>query len=46
MIIDTRKRIKKENESPTKEEFDNFVDDLNEVKYNVQKALGKKYSKT
>jgi hypothetical protein len=46
MIIDTRKRIKKENEAPTKEEFDNFVDDFKEVQYNVQKALGKKYIKT
>jgi hypothetical protein len=46
MIIDTRKRIKKENEAPTKEEFENFVDDFKEVQYNVQKALGKKYIKT
>lgn len=46
MIIDTRKRIKKESEAPSKEEFDNFVDDFKEVQYNVQKALGKKYIKT
>jgi hypothetical protein len=45
-IIYTRKKIKKENEMPSKEEFDNFVDDFNEVKYNVEKALGKKYIKT
>jgi hypothetical protein len=46
LIVDTRRRIKKENEMPSKEEFENFVDDLNEVKYNVEKALGKKYIKT
>jgi hypothetical protein len=46
LIVDTRRRIKKENEMPSKEEFENFVDDLNEVKYNVEKALGKKYVKT
>ena len=46
LIVDTRRRIKKENEMPTREEFDNFVDDLNEVKYNVQKQLGRKYIKT
>jgi hypothetical protein len=46
LIVDTRRRIKKENEMPSKEEFDNFVDDFNEVKYNVEKALGKKYIKT
>jgi len=46
LIVDTRRRIKKENEMPSREEFDNFVDDLNEVKYNVEKALGKKYVKT
>jgi len=45
-IIYTRKKIKKESEAPTKEEFDNFVDDFKEVQYNVQKALGKKYIKT
>lgn len=46
LIVDTKKRIKKENDLPSKEEFDNFVDDLNEVKYNVQKQLGRKYIKT
>lgn len=46
VIVDTRRRIKKEEEMPTREEFDNFVDDLNEVKYNVQKQLGRKYIKT
>jgi hypothetical protein len=46
LIVDTRRRIKKENEMPSREEFDNFVDDLNEVKYNVEKSLGKKYIKT
>lgn len=46
LIVDTRKRIKKETEMPSREEFDNFVDDFNEVKYNVEKALGKKYVKT
>lgn len=46
LIVDTRRRIKKENEMPSREEFDNFVDDLNEVKYNVQKQLGRKYIKT
>jgi hypothetical protein len=46
LIVDTRRRIKVENAMPTREEFDNFVDDFNEVKYNVQKQLGKKYIKT
>jgi hypothetical protein len=46
LIVDTRRRIKKENEMPSREEFDNFVDDFNEVKYNVEKSLGKKYVKT
>jgi hypothetical protein len=46
LIVDTRRRIKIENAMPTREEFDNFVDDFNEVKYNVQKQLGKKYIKT
>jgi hypothetical protein len=46
LIVDTRRRIKKETEMPSREEFDNFVDDFNEVKYNVEKALGKKYVKT
>jgi hypothetical protein len=46
LIVDTRRRIKDEVKMPTREEYDNFVDDFNEVKYNVQKQLGKKYIKT
>ena len=46
VIIYTRQRIKLEKEMPSREEFDNFVDDFKEVQYNVQKALGKKYIKT
>jgi hypothetical protein len=46
LIVDTRRRIKDEVKMPSREEYDNFVDDFNEVKYNVQKQLGKKYIKT
>ena len=33
-------------EQPTADEFDNMSGDIEEIKYNVQKALGKKYQKT
>lgn len=41
-----RKAIKKLDEQPTAEEFDNMSGDIEEVKYNVKKALGKKYETT
>lgn len=41
-----RKAIKKLDEQPSSEEFDNMSADIDEVKYNLQKALGKKYQKT
>ena len=42
-----RKAIAKLNEeSKPNDEFLNLVDDVDEVKYNVKKALGKKYSTT
>ena len=42
-----RKAIQKMNEDKKpNEEFLNLVDDVEEVKYNVKKALGNKYSKT
>ena len=41
-----RKAIKKLDEQPTEEEFDNMSGDIDELKYNVKKALGKKYETT
>ena len=42
-----RKAIQKMNEDKKpNEEFLNLVDDVEEVKYNVKKALGQKYSTT
>ena len=42
-----RKAIAKLNEDKKpNEEFLNLVDDVEEVKYNVKKALGQRYSKT
>lgn len=41
-----RKAIKKLDEQPSSEEFDTMSGDIEEVKYNLQKALGKKYQKT
>lgn len=41
-----RKAIKKLDEQPSAEEFDNMSGDIEEVKYNLQKALGRKYQKT
>jgi hypothetical protein len=42
-----RKAIAKLNEDQKpNDEFLNLVDDVEEVKYNVKKALGKKYSTT
>jgi hypothetical protein len=38
-----RKAIKKLDEQPSTEEFDNMSGDVDEVKYNLKKALGKKY---
>lgn len=45
-IIYYRKAIKKLDEQPTAEEFDNMVEDIEEVKYNVKKTLGGKYKNT
>ena len=41
-----RKALKKLDEQPTAEEFDNMTGDIEEVKYNLKKALGKKYQTT
>lgn len=42
-----RKAIQKMNEDKKpNDDFLNLVDDVEEVKYNVKKALGKRYSKT
>lgn len=41
-----RKAIAKLNDDKPKEDFLNLVDDVEEVKYNVKKALGKKYTTT
>ena len=45
-IVYYRKAIKNLDEAPTGEEFDNLIADVEEVKFNVEKALGKKYQKT
>jgi hypothetical protein len=45
-ILYYRKAIQKLDEQPTVDEFDNMTGDIEEVKYNLQKALGKKYQKT
>ena len=42
-IVYYRKAIKSLDETPTLEEFDNMAWDIEEVKHNVKKALGKKY---
>ena len=42
-IVYYRKAIKNLDETPTLEEFDNMAGDVEEVKLNVKKALGKKY---
>jgi len=42
-IVYYRKAIKSLDETPTLEEFDNMAGDIEEVKHNVKKALGKKY---
>ena len=42
-IVYYRKAIKNLDETPTLEEFDNMAGDIEEVKQNVKKALGKKY---
>jgi hypothetical protein len=41
-----RKAIKKLDEQPTSEDFDNMSGDIDELKYNVKKNLGKKYELT
>ena len=41
-----RKAINKLDEQPTAEEYENMSGDIDEVKYNVKKALGKKYETT
>ena len=43
-IMYHRKAIQKLEEAASKDEFENLVDDVEEVKYNVKKALGKKYT--
>ena len=45
-IIYYRKAIKKLEDQPTADEFDNMIGDIEEVKYNVKKALGGKYKNT
>jgi len=45
-ILYYRKANKKLDEQPNAEEFDNMSGDIEEVKYNVKKALGKKYETT
>lgn len=42
-IVYYRKAIKSLDETPTLEEFDNMAGDIEEVKHNVKKALGKRY---
>ena len=42
-IVYYRKAIKSLDETPTLEEFDNMAGDVEEVKLNVKKALGKRY---
>jgi hypothetical protein len=42
-IVYYRKAIRSLDETPTLEEFDNMAGDVEEVKHNVKKALGKKY---
>jgi len=42
-IVYYRKAIKSLDETPTLEEFDNMAGDIEEVKINVKKALGKRY---
>lgn len=46
VIIYTRLGIKKLNEQPSSEEFDNMSEDIEELKFNLKKALGNKYQKT
>jgi hypothetical protein len=41
-----RKAIKQLDEQPTADEYENMNGDIEEVKYNVKKALGKKYETT
>ena len=41
-----RKAIKKLDEQPTADEFENMSGDIYEIKFNVKKALGKKYETT
>lgn len=41
-----RKANKKLDEQPTAEEFENMSGDIDEVKYNLKKALGKRYETT
>ena len=41
-----RKAIAKLNDKKPTDDFLNLVDDVEEVKYNVKKALGKRYSAT
>ena len=45
-IFYSRKANKKLDEQPTAEEFENMSGDIDEVKYNLKKALGKRYETT
>jgi hypothetical protein len=46
VIIYTRLAIAKLKEQPTTDEIDDMSGDIEEVKFNLQKAMGKKYQKT
>ena len=46
VIIYTRLAIKKLNEQPSSEDFDTMSEDIEELKFNLKKALGNKYQKT
>lgn len=45
-IVYHRKAIKKLEESVKTDDFLNLVDDVEEIKYNVKKAMGKRYKTT
>lgn len=45
-ILYYRKAIKKLDEQPTAEQFDNMTGDIEEVQYNVKKLMGKRYQTT
>lgn len=41
-----RKAIKKLDEQPSSDEFDQMSEDIDELKFNLQKAMGRNYQKT